>query len=116
MVAIELLAACQGLEFHRPKKTTKPLEEVYKLVRSVVKSWDKDRFMAPDIAAVTNLLQEGKVNTSTSLLYMSYHIIFRYGRLSLPILLPMKRLFQLIFKEINSKIPTESYHFIFQHR
>lgn len=68
MVAIELLAACQGLEFHRPKKTTAPLEEVYKLVRSVVKSWDKDRFMAPDIAAVTNLLQEGKVSTSTSLL------------------------------------------------
>ena len=68
MVAIELLAACQGLEFHRPKKTTAPLEEVYKLVRSVVKRWDKDRFMAPDIAAVTNLLQEGKVNTSTFLL------------------------------------------------
>ena len=39
VVAIELLAACQGLEFHRPKKTTAPLEEVYKLVRSSVR-WE----------------------------------------------------------------------------
>lgn len=37
VLAIELLAACQGLEFHRPIKTTTPLEEVYQLVRSVVK-------------------------------------------------------------------------------
>lgn len=37
VLAIELLAACQGLEFHRPKKTTKPLEEVYKLVRTVAR-------------------------------------------------------------------------------
>ena len=37
VLAIELLSACQGLEFHRPKKTTKPLEEVYKLVRSVAR-------------------------------------------------------------------------------
>ena len=37
VVAIELLAACQAMEFHRPKKTTAPLEEVFQLVRSVVK-------------------------------------------------------------------------------
>lgn len=37
VLAIELLAACQALEFHRPTKTTAPLEDVYQLVRSVVK-------------------------------------------------------------------------------
>lgn len=37
VLAIELLAACQGLEFHHPTKTTAPLEQVYQLVRSVVK-------------------------------------------------------------------------------
>ena len=36
VLAIELLAACQGIEFLRPLKTTAPLEEVHKLVRSVV--------------------------------------------------------------------------------
>merc|ERR1711988_788821 len=61
VVAIELLAACQAVEFLRPLKTTAPLEEVYKLVRTVAKPWDRDRFMSADIDAVTKLLQEEKV-------------------------------------------------------
>jgi histidine ammonia-lyase len=61
VIAIELLAACQAIEFLRPLKTTVPLEEVYRLVRSVVRPWDKDRFMSPDIDAVTTVLKEEKV-------------------------------------------------------
>ena len=41
MIAIELLAACQAIEFLRPLKTTQPLEEVYKLVRNVVRQVDE---------------------------------------------------------------------------
>lgn len=37
VLAIELLAACQALEFHRPAKTTAPLERVHHLVREVVR-------------------------------------------------------------------------------
>lgn len=37
VLAIEMLAACQGIEFLRPLHTTTPLEKVYDLVRSVVK-------------------------------------------------------------------------------
>ncbi|KAL2087352.1 hypothetical protein ACEWY4_016180 [Coilia grayii] len=61
VLAIELLAACQGLEFHRPLKSTAPLEQVHKLVRSVVGPWDKDRAMSPDIEAAHKLLREEKV-------------------------------------------------------
>uniref|UniRef100_A0A8D0PSI4 Histidine ammonia-lyase n=1 Tax=Sus scrofa TaxID=9823 RepID=A0A8D0PSI4_PIG len=61
VLAIELLAACQGIEFLRPLKTTTPLEKVYDLVRSVVRPWIKDRFMAPDIEAAHRLLLEQKV-------------------------------------------------------
>eukprot|EP00069_Balaena_mysticetus_P022257 bmy_13867T0 len=61
VLAIELLAACQGIEFLRPLKTTTPLEKVYDLVRSVVRPWIKDRFMAPDIEAAHRLLIEQKV-------------------------------------------------------
>ncbi|XP_072025814.1 histidine ammonia-lyase-like [Amphiura filiformis] len=61
VLAIELLAACQGIEFLRPLKTTAPLEEVHKIVRSVVAPWNKDRYMSPAIDAVTKLLQEGKI-------------------------------------------------------
>lgn len=61
VLAIELLAACQGIEFLRPLKTTTPLEKVYDLVRSVVRPWIKDRFMAPDIEAAHRLLLDQKV-------------------------------------------------------
>ncbi|XP_036961813.1 histidine ammonia-lyase [Acanthopagrus latus] len=61
VLAIELLAACQGIEFLRPLRTTTPLEKVYELVRSVVKPWIKDRFMSPDIEAVHRLLIDQKV-------------------------------------------------------
>uniref|UniRef100_A0ACB8FNR2 Uncharacterized protein n=1 Tax=Sphaerodactylus townsendi TaxID=933632 RepID=A0ACB8FNR2_9SAUR len=66
VLAIELLAACQGIEFLRPLKTTTPLEKVYDLVRSVVKPWLRDRFMAPDIAAAHGLLVDQKASTGTS--------------------------------------------------
>ncbi|KAK7872910.1 hypothetical protein R5R35_004230 [Gryllus longicercus] len=61
VIAIELLAACQAIEFLRPLKTTLPLEEVYKVVRSRVRPWDKDRYMAPDIEAVTELLRQDHI-------------------------------------------------------
>lgn len=64
VIAIELLAACQAIEFLRPLKTTVPLEEVYRVVRTKVKPWDRDRIMAPDIEAATQLLKEGKIWTA----------------------------------------------------
>ena len=60
VLAIELLTAVQALDFH-PLKTTAPLENVRGLVRSVVKFWDADRYMAPDIEAVAQLLRDNKV-------------------------------------------------------
>ena len=36
VIAIEILAACQAMEFLRPLKSTPPLEAVYKLVRTQV--------------------------------------------------------------------------------
>jgi len=73
VIAIELLAACQAIEFLRPLKTTQPLEEVYKTVRSVVGAWDKDRYMAPDIQAATDLLKDEKIWSSVKLHIESYH-------------------------------------------
>lgn len=61
VLAIELMTACQGIEFLRPLKTTEPLEAVHSLVRKVVKPWDRDRFMAADIEAVLKLVKEGKI-------------------------------------------------------
>lgn len=73
VIAIELLAACQAIEFLRPLKTTPPLEEVYKLVRQLAGPWKKDRYMAPDIDAVTKLLQEEKVWRKVKPFMDNYH-------------------------------------------
>jgi histidine ammonia-lyase len=61
VVAIELLCACQALDFLRPLKTTRALEAVYELVRSKVKFFDKDRHMSPDIEAAHELIRTGQV-------------------------------------------------------
>ncbi|XP_050696685.1 histidine ammonia-lyase-like [Eriocheir sinensis] len=75
VIAIELLAACQAIEFLRPLKTTTPLEEVFKVVRSVVGPLDKDRFMAPDIDAATELLRENKVWLAVQHHIQHYHSV-----------------------------------------
>jgi len=61
VLAIELICACQALEFLRPLATTSRLEKVYALVRTVVKPWMGDRFMYPDIEAAHQLIRAGKV-------------------------------------------------------
>uniref|UniRef100_A0AAR2K3N8 Uncharacterized protein n=1 Tax=Pygocentrus nattereri TaxID=42514 RepID=A0AAR2K3N8_PYGNA len=58
VLAIELLAACQELEFHRPLRTTLPLEKMFEL------PLDKDLVMSSDIQAAPKLLLEEMVNMS----------------------------------------------------
>ncbi|MBX9697785.1 MAG: histidine ammonia-lyase [Acetobacteraceae bacterium] len=60
ILAIELLAGAQGLEFHRPLQSSAPIEKAHGLVRGVAGPWDEDRVMAPDIAAVTGLVERGR--------------------------------------------------------
>src|SRR6266404_4923908 len=49
IVAIELLAAAQGIDFRAPLKTSARLQEAHALVRSRVGFYDHDRYFAPDI-------------------------------------------------------------------
>jgi hypothetical protein len=64
VVAIELLCACAAIDMLRPLKTTPALEAVWTLVRSIVKPYDKDRFMAPDIEQAAQLVREGRIWTA----------------------------------------------------
>lgn len=56
ILAIELLAACQGLEFRRPGQSTPILENVFKEVRTHVPMWIEDRFFAPDVNVIADLI------------------------------------------------------------
>ena len=57
VVAIELLAACQGIELRRPLKSNKKLESYWSAVRSVAAYWDHDRYFQPDLEAISDLIQ-----------------------------------------------------------
>jgi histidine ammonia-lyase len=60
MLAIELLAAAQAVDFCRPLRSSAKLEAAHALVRSVAGFWEQDRLMAPDIAAVSALVRAGR--------------------------------------------------------
>ncbi|HVS76101.1 MAG TPA: aromatic amino acid lyase, partial [Steroidobacteraceae bacterium] len=62
VVAIELLAAAQGIEFHRPLTSSRPLEAVLQSLRRAVPRYDRDRFFAPDIAAAAALVTSGALS------------------------------------------------------
>ena len=59
IVAIELLAAAQGIDFRRPRKSSMLLEEAHEIVRRVAPHLDGDRYLALDIEAVTPLVRDG---------------------------------------------------------
>ena len=56
IVAIELLAAAQGIDFHSPLQTSEPLQAVHLALREQVAVLDEDRVLATDIAAADALL------------------------------------------------------------
>jgi histidine ammonia-lyase len=58
-VGIELLAAVQGIEFHRPLRSSAVLERAIELVRARVPHYGVDRYFAPDIAAAKALVLGG---------------------------------------------------------
>jgi histidine ammonia-lyase len=59
VVAIELLAACQGLDFRRPMRSSAKLERAAQEIRALVRPYERDRYFAPDIEAVTRLVKTG---------------------------------------------------------
>jgi len=58
IVAIELLAAAQGIDFHQQDglTTSAYLQVVYNRLRQQVAYYDKDRYFAPDIEAAKQLV------------------------------------------------------------
>ncbi|MGA2794201.1 MAG: histidine ammonia-lyase [Roseiarcus sp.] len=61
VVGVELLAAAQGCDFHRPLTSSPPLEAVRRLTRDAVPHLDDDRYFHPDIEAAIGLVRGGAV-------------------------------------------------------
>lgn len=57
ILAVEWLAACQGLDFLSPLRSSDLLEKAKTELRSHVPFYDKDRYFAPDIKAAFDLIK-----------------------------------------------------------
>ena len=62
IVAIELLCACQALEFHRPLRAAVGSEATLERVRQAVPFRDKDTLLYPDIHALRALINQGELS------------------------------------------------------
>ena len=62
IVAIELLAAAQGVDFRAPLATSAALQEVMREIRARVPFYKEDRQFAPDIEALKALVVGGAFN------------------------------------------------------
>jgi histidine ammonia-lyase len=58
ILAIELLAACQGIDLLAPLRTGREAQKAYDLVRRVSARLERDRSLAPDIAAVAQMIAD----------------------------------------------------------
>ena len=59
LLAIELLAAAEGLEFRRPLKGGAGVEQAYERVRNISPAVEEDRSLSSDIARVATAIREG---------------------------------------------------------
>jgi histidine ammonia-lyase len=59
VVATELVCACQGLEFHRPLRSTDALESALDGVRQYVAPLDEDRSLSAELESLATALHSG---------------------------------------------------------
>ncbi len=63
VLAIELLAACQGIDFRTPLRSSASLEKAKSMLRELVPFYDRDRYFAPDIEKADSLITSGTLNS-----------------------------------------------------
>jgi histidine ammonia-lyase len=63
VIGIELLAAAQGIDFHRPARSSDNLEKVHAAIRSDVPFYAADRYFAPDIHAARQWIKTGRFSS-----------------------------------------------------
>jgi histidine ammonia-lyase len=61
VVAIELACACQGVEFHRPLRSTDALESAIGAVRELLPRVEEDRSLSGEISALADALLTGRL-------------------------------------------------------
>ena len=74
ILGIEMLACAQGIDFHRPLKTSPRLEQMHRQLREQVSFYSTDRYLAPDIAAAKALVWGGTLNEGSHGLFAPLYL------------------------------------------
>ena len=61
IIGIELMAACQGIDFRKPLKTSSKLQAIHAVVRKDVEFYEVDRPFDRDIESVKQLVLSGRI-------------------------------------------------------
>lgn len=64
ILAVELMFGAQGLEFRRPAKCSKYVENAYNLIRTKVPRLEDDRLIGEDMLAIVQLIRERKFDVN----------------------------------------------------
>src|ERR1700712_2975299 len=72
ILAIELLAAAQGVDLRSPHLTSPRLQPVMQSIRADVAHYELDHYFAPDIVAVAKQVTSGKIAGFCPLLFASH--------------------------------------------
>ena len=59
IIAIELMAAAEGVDFRRPLRSSAALEDAHGLIREKSARRDEDREFATDTESVATLIEQG---------------------------------------------------------
>ncbi|MDQ3078367.1 MAG: aromatic amino acid lyase, partial [Pseudomonadota bacterium] len=67
VIAVELIAAAQGIDFHAPLKTSAKLQSIHSKIRGLSPHLTADRYWADDLAALQTAVLAGQVSATTML-------------------------------------------------
>jgi histidine ammonia-lyase len=67
IVAVELIAAAQGVDYHAPLKTSAKLQPLHAKVRAISPRLESDRYWADEMAALQAAVFDGKLGTAFTL-------------------------------------------------
>jgi histidine ammonia-lyase len=74
ILAIEMLAAAQGIEFHRPQHSSDALEEIVDKIRAVSPRYTSDRSLSRDIETLADMIIDGAFSESAGDILPSFAV------------------------------------------
>jgi histidine ammonia-lyase len=64
IISVEFICAAQGLEFHRPLRPGRGTGAAYDLIRTCVPARDEDRDMYPELHAIREMMNDGRLSST----------------------------------------------------